>query len=157
MHIYIWQFLICLNNRKIYRMGPPSGKISKSFCQFFRYFSHSGAYFDIKILIFGSRASNFSKNFLKTTNFWPFRGRFCYFGPVSISKTSSGGQKPSDCTPRSSILTSRSSFCWVSRNSSGVFPECPGPRNSVIYRYIHIQVHIHIHNTHYTIHIAHYT
>ena len=42
--------------------------------------------------------------------FGPFSTRFRYLGPVSISKTSSGGQKPADCTPRSQILTSRSPF-----------------------------------------------
>ena len=57
--------------------------------------------------------------------FGPFSARFRYFGPVSISKTSSGGQKPSDCTPRSSILTSRNSFWVVSRNRSGVFSRVP--------------------------------
>ena len=46
---------------------PYPEKYLKSFGPIFRYFSHSGAYFDIKILIFGLRALIFLKNFLKTT------------------------------------------------------------------------------------------
>ena len=76
IYIYIWQFLICLNNRKIYRGGWISEKYIDFFGIFFRSFLHSGAYFDIEILIFGSRASDFSKKIRKTTRFWPFRDRY---------------------------------------------------------------------------------
>ena len=45
IYIYVWQFLFCLHNRKIYRMGPLSGKISKKFRPDFSIFFEFGGIF----------------------------------------------------------------------------------------------------------------
>ena len=73
--------------------------------------------------------------------FGAFSARFRYFGPALISKMSLGGQKPSDCTPRSSILTSRNPLGGVPEQVRRVFPSAPA-QGTRLYIYIYIYIYI---------------
>ena len=59
MCICIWQFPFCLNNRKIYRMGPPSGKISKKFRPVFSIFFAFGGIFRYQNINIRIKSSGF--------------------------------------------------------------------------------------------------